>query len=367
MGYSIKALTLLFVLSLQVAGDTVVPLEVMGLLLIAAIFIFREKYLNLPIIIAAESLLILVLSLNSPTYLLLYSVTAYDLSTFGLYPWLTLFVPVGIIFFSGETLAAFLATLALCASSGYLSRLLRQKETSFQQIYDRERQIRYDLEEAKGRLLNATREAAHLAEIRERNRIAREIHDSIGHNLAGILLQLQVANKTLDRDEPKARELLAKSITGLASSVDLLRDTVHNIKPQEQIGLNYIEKVIANFQFCQVNFKHNGDFATLTAGHIEIITSTLKEALTNAARHSHASEVDIHLDIHEKIVRLYIKDNGTGCTQIHEGLGLSGMRERVHNIGGSISINANDGFMIVCVLPIHQNSGGGVLESISRR
>jgi signal transduction histidine kinase len=365
MGYSIKAITLLFVLSLQVAGDAVVPLEVMGLLLLAAIFIFREKYLNRPAILLAESLLILVLALSSPVYLFLYSVTAYDLSTFGLYPYLSLFLPIGIIFLSGERLAGFFIILALCASSGYLSRLLSQKEASFQQIYDRERQIRYDLEEAKGRLLNATREAAHLAEIRERNRIAREIHDSIGHNLAGILLQLQVANKTLDRDEAKARDLLAKSITGLASSVDLLRDTVHNIKPRELIGLNYIEKVIANFQFCTVTFKNSGDFSTLTAGHIEIISSILKEALTNASRHSQASVVEILLDIHEQIVRLYIKDNGRGCDQIREGLGLSGMRERVHNIGGTITINANDGFMIVCVLP--KESGGGVLESANRR
>lgn len=366
MGYAVKALTLLFVLSLQVAGDAVVPLEVMGLLLLSAIFIYREKYHSLPVLLVPESLLIFLLAQSSPVYFLLYSVTAFDLSAFGLYPWLALFVPLSITFFSGEALAAILFILALCALSGHLTHLLRQKQSSFQQIYDRERQIRYDLEEAKSRLLGASREAAHVAEIRERNRIAREIHDSIGHKLAGILLQLQAANKSFARDEAKARELLTSSITSLASSVDLLRETVHNIKPREQIDLTYIENIIANFQFCNVSFKHSGDFATVNASHIEIISSTIKEALTNTARHSHATQVHIQLDIHEQILRLYIKDNGTGCEQIREGLGLSGMRERIHNIGGNFSINTKDGFMIVCVLP-KDEKGGGILESTRSR
>ena len=60
--------------------------------------------------------------------------------------------------------------------------------------------------------------------------------------MAGILLQLQAAAKVREKDGEKARELLQQSINGLAASVELLRDTVHNIKPREQAGLAYFEK-----------------------------------------------------------------------------------------------------------------------------
>ncbi len=367
MGYIVKALALVFVICFQVFSDVIVPLEMMGLLTLVVIFIFREKYLNQPIILVIESVLILSLAFSNPIYLVLYSATSYDLAVLGLYPWLPYFLPIGIVFLSGDRMAGFFLIISLSSLCGYLSRLLRQKESSFQRTYDREREIRYELEDAKGKLLNAAREAAHLAEIRERNRIAREIHDSIGHNLAGILLQLQVAKKTLARDEARAQELLDNSIIALASSVELMRDTVHNIKPRVQLGLDYIKKVVENFHFCAVNFTHSGDFASIKAAHIEIITSILKVALTNTARHSRADEVDIQLDIYEQIVRLYIKDNGIGCTQVREGLGLSGMRERVDHVGGNITINTNDGFMIVCVLPRYEKSGGGVFESVDSR
>lgn len=215
--------------------------------------------------------------------------------------------------------------------------------------------------------MGATREVAHLAEIRERNRIAREIHDHVGHSLAGILLQLQVAQKVSDQDDKKAREMVENSITRLAEAVELLQDTVHNLKPEERLGIDYLHKVITNFQFCPVHFEHWGDFESLTASHVEIISVTLKEALTNAARHSHATRVDVRLEIRKNIVRLYFKDNGKGCPYIHEGLGISGMKERVRNVGGHISFTPQNGFMIVGVLPVEGKFRGvAVIEGTNR-
>jgi len=85
---------------------------------------------------------------------------------------------------------------------------LLERKTTYQQAYDRERQTRYALEETKAKLLQAARKTAHLAEIRERNRIAREIHDSVGHKLAGILLLLQATAKVQGKDPEKAQGLL---------------------------------------------------------------------------------------------------------------------------------------------------------------
>lgn len=360
MAYLVKSLFLLLVLSLQVQGGTVAPLGVMGLVLLCALWIVREKYLSNPLLMVIEYSLIVAQGIVNPMSLLLMAVLAYDLTARGMY-WQTVFLlPAGLYFSpGGAELIIYVLALILCAFCGHLRYTLDKREASFQEVYDRERKNRYSLEEAKARLMASAREAAHLAEIKERNRIAREIHDSLGHNLTGILLQLQAAAKLLDRDEERARQLLQKSVTGLAESVDLLRDTVHNIRPREELGLKYFQKVVDNFHFCPVEFQHSGDPSVLSPGHSQLISTLIKEALTNASRYSQATKVTINLEVRKNIVRLHIRDNGMGCEKIQEGMGISGMKERVRNAGGTITINSHDGFMIVCVLP--REEGGFVI------
>ena len=330
----------------------------MGLLLVVASYIYREKYANLAWLPAVEALLVLLLCRADPIYLALYGITAFDLAARGLHFGVIALVPAGFIFFTSPWSAAYLLLLSVSGCAGFLQRVLAEKEILYQQAYDRERQTRYALEETKARLLHSARKTAHLAETRERNRIAREIHDSVGHNLAGILLLLQATAKVQDKDPLKAQGMLQQAVTGLAGAVELLRDTVHNIKPTEQPGLSYFEEIIGNYHFCPVIFRPGGDFTALTPHQVEILSSILKEALTNAARHSGADRVEVHLEIRKKIIRLYIKDNGVGCEKIREGLGISGMKERVRNAGGQITITPAGGFMIVCVLPREEREEG---------
>ncbi len=62
-------------------------------------------------------------------------------------------------------------------------------------------------------------------------------------------------------------------------------------------------------------------------------------------------KIEIEIEIREEIIRLFMKDNGSGCNYVHEGMGISGIRERVENAGGSFSVTPQKGFMIVCILP----------------
>ena len=365
MGYIIKAVLMLLLIGFQVAGDAVTPLGVMGLVFLAALWIFREKYYYHWALLAVEEAVIIAQAHIHPAALLLNGVLAFDVAARGQYWLLLLLLPGGICFLRGENLIFYFILLALFALCGYLRHTLDKKELSFREIYDRERRNRYALEEAKARLLNSAREAAHLAEIQERNRIAREIHDSLGHSLAGILLQLQAAVKALDKDEARARELFQVSVKGLAEAVNLLRDTVYNIRPHEKLGLEYFQGIIEEYQFCPADFSHKGDLSSLSANQVQILSAILKEALTNASRHSQATQIEVQLEVRKNIIRLYIRDNGVGCACFQEGMGISGMRERVQNAGGTISISPANGFMIVCVLP-REESGGALSASAHR-
>lgn len=357
MGYLLKTASLLIFIGFQVAAEKVSPFGVMGLVFLVALWVYRERYRNLLIFLVPEEAIIIALSLLQPAALILNGPLAFDLAAQGR-PWLILaLAPAGLYFLAGQYLVFYAMLLGFSLLAGHLRQILNRQELSFTEVYDRERRQRYSLEEAKVRLTNSAREAARFAEIRERNRIAREIHDSLGHSLAGILLRLQVAVKTLDQDPAKARSLLQASVEGLAESVNLLRDTVYNIRPQEKLGLDHFQRLIRDYTFCPVDFQSAGDLSSLSAIHVQILSAVLKEALTNATRHSQATGIEVQLEARKNIVRMLIRDNGVGCQKIREGMGLTGMRERVRNAGGTIAISGEGGFLIVCVLPREETTG----------
>ncbi len=361
MNYVIKILLFSHVIVMEIIGGEAGFAEVALMLLLIASNIFREKYKNSPMLIIGESVCILLLAAKETSYIYLYPIIAYDLVQSGYYYISGLLIIPGIVILNPFGFTSYSMLLVLCGYFAYISRRMKEREVLYREAYDRERQLRYELERAKAEALNAFREIEHLTELRERNRIAREIHDSVGHSLAGIMMQLQASVKLKDKDTVKSAELLQNSVRGLSDAIVTLRETVHNIKPKEALGLDHIERTVYNFKYCPVEFYKKGDMSLLKPHHIEIFSHNIKEALTNISKHSGATKVNISIEANESYVRLYIKDNGKGCRNIKEGLGLSGMRERLNYAGGVISVSGEDGFIIVCIIPV--NVGGAVIES----
>lgn len=361
MNYIVKILFFLYVISLGIMGNEPDFWGLALLLLLIASNVYREKFSNSPLLIAAEAVCILFLSSKDQSYIYLYPIIAYDIVKSGYYYISGLLIIPGIIILKPLSLANYLLLLILCGCFAYISHRMKERERIYREAYDRERQLRYELERAQSEIQQAAKKIEHLTELKERNRIAREIHDSVGHSLAGIMMQLQASMKLRDRDDLKSYELLKSSVAGLSDAIVTLRKTVHNIKPKEALGLEYIEKTIDNFTFCPAVFSKKGDMSLLKPHHIEIFSYNIKEALTNISKHSGATKANISIEANVNYARLYIKDNGTGCHNIKEGLGISGMKERLNNAGGTISVSGEKGFMIVCIIPM--NDGGAEIES----
>ncbi|MFZ5354125.1 MAG: sensor histidine kinase [Bacillota bacterium] len=354
MNYVFKSLFFLYIIvKLIISGETSIDYVALVLLL-AASNIYREKFSNTAWLLIVEAAIITYGAWNNGDFIFLFCMLSYDLAYMKLYGGILCIMGISLYLLRQTDLVILALLLLLCALFGYIKSNLEKKEKQYRDSYDKERQYRYELEQAKVRLMNSSKEVAHITEVRERNRIAREIHDNVGHNIAGILMQLQAAQKLRKKDDGKSDELLKSSIDALSDTLVVLRDTVHNIKPKENVGLDYIKSVVDSFLYCPVSFKFTGSFDLMTASHIEILSSNIKEALTNVSKYSNATLVDINIDINDKFVRLFIKDNGKGCEYIKEGLGLNGMKERIRNIGGNISIDASNGFLIVCIMPIQK-------------
>ena len=352
MNYIIRIVLFIGVICKFIIQKETSFIELSFLLILLAINVFKERYKNTKAILLIELIIVTTACAYSKNFILLYGVLAYDIGFFKLYYG---YIPITalIIYFSGIS-SGFenFIIAAVCFIYGHERCNFDEKTNSFREIYDNERRYRYELEDTKERLLNAAKEAAYIAEIKERNRIAREIHDTVGHGIAGILMQLQVVYKLMKKDEQKAEELLKNSIEALSETLNLMRDTVHNIRPSDALGIDYIKKIIDNFSFCEVDFKYTGDFNKMPPNIMEVISSNIKESLTNTSKYSKASKVEISIDINEQFVRTLVKDNGQGDVKLKEGFGLSGMRERIKNLNGSISINGENGFLIVFIIPL---------------
>ena len=218
-----------------------------------------------------------------------------------------------------------------------LAWILATDAIKYDKMYFEIRRIKDDSEERT--LLLAEKNKAlqekqnyeiYAATLRERNRIAREIHDNVGHLLSRTIL-LTGAAKTLNRDK-NMESLLEGLDTSLNSAMNSIRSSVHNLHDEsETLRENKIK-------YC---------FAAI-----------IKEALSNVIKHSNATAVKIVLREHPALYQLCIEDNGKGYSEKEadsKGIGLKNMQERVTSLGGTLQINGKNGFRIFAVIPKQQD------------
>ena len=188
------------------------------------------------------------------------------------------------------------------------------------------------------------------ATLKERNRIAREIHDNVGHVLSRSIL-LTGAVKAINKDAGTA-PLLDNLETSLNSAMNSIRSSVHDLH-DEAVNLKHaIQSLVQDFSFCPVVLTY--DISGQVPKNVKYcFISIVKEALANIMKHSNADSVQILIREHPALYQLCIEDNGT---DIHydlsdSGIGLLNMKERVSSLNGTIQIRTENGFRIFITIP----------------
>lgn len=359
MKYVFGLLIIAWLAFLQVIGQRTDILSMASILGALCFFIIKQKYLDRFFASIAYFIAASVLAQFWAPFILLAAIPLLDFVYSRRY-WLA--VPAFAVAAYISTSAGeypLLLPLLMSALLGFITGTMERNEQAGIQILDDERRLRYNLEQAQNELIKSRKEVERLTEARERNRIAHELHDSIGHSIAGVLIQLEAAQRIHRRDADKTEDILSTCVQKLSETLAMTRNTVYNLRTDIKTGVEAMESVINGFRFCPVDFQHSGDFGLVSSTNMRILEANVTEALTNSSRHSHATHILIRIDIRRNNIRLYYKDNGIGCRDIRESLGLLGMRDRVKNAGGTIAIDGSDGFLIVCNLPEHGNESEG--------
>lgn len=191
------------------------------------------------------------------------------------------------------------------------------------------------------------------ATLNERNRIAREIHDTVGHLLSSSILQIG-ALLAICRDEAM-KESLVNIKNTLSTGMDSIRSSIHNIHEDSLDLQAQLNELTQNFSFCKtiLSYHVNHDFTMKAKYSILFI---VKEALSNIMKHSNATLVTITVSELPGLYQLIIHDNGSGgspgsSSSDSSGMGIQSMSERINGLGGNFYTDTRDGFKIFVSLP----------------
>lgn len=197
------------------------------------------------------------------------------------------------------------------------------------------------------------------ATLNERNRIAREIHDTVGHLISSSILQIGALLAIAKEDTEKM--YLEQIKDTLTEGMDSIRNSIHNIHEDSMNLESKIRELAKNYTFCQVNinYKINSDF---TMKQKYTILFIVKEAMTNTMKHSDATVINMVFAEMPGFYKIIIEDNGTGkngemelnsdvIRESKKNMGLVGMYERVMELNGIINIELKEGCRIYITLP----------------
>ena len=200
-----------------------------------------------------------------------------------------------------------------------------------------------------------------MGETKERNRLAREIHDTLGHTLTGIATGLDACITIVDSNTDLVKKQLQLLSNVAKEGLNDVRRSVSKLRIDalDNHTLKYaLEKMIAEYENttnAKIHFICHLSSLEFQLDEEEAIYRIVQESCTNAIRHGKASEIFITFGIDSDKLIIIIEDNGIGCKDIKEGFGLHHMKERVKLLNGTVRYYSTEGFSVIVEVPIRKD------------
>jgi signal transduction histidine kinase len=211
-------------------------------------------------------------------------------------------------------------------------------------------------------------ETGKMAVMEERNRMAREIHDTLAQGFTGIILQLEAAEQAYKGDNSETLQLINKARSLARGSLNEARRSVWNLRPQALERLSLVEAMrqevirFAQSSNIKARFEVSESKRELPLDIETALLRICQESLANIKKHAQATEVKVDLDFDESNVVLAVRDNGIGFNTDkddqgkgeHRGFGLISMQERTRSLGGIFEVQSEEkeGTIIKIVIPV---------------
>ena len=267
---------------------------------------------------------------------------------FGRYLWLTKLQDIIL-----NDILEVVLLMAFAVMLSYFTELLLGYQMKMHSMRDASMEHDMLMEQMNHQLIEKQNAQIYNATLKERNRIAREIHDNVGHMITRSILQVGAIG-VINTDE-KLKAPIADLKSTLDTAMDSMRKSVHDLYDESvdlRQALAKLKPTDSAFAFsleydCEDDVPRDVKYAFIAIA---------KEAVNNAVKHSNGDEIRIIVREHPVFYQLEINDNGTSADERRlsgetgDGIGIKNIKERVAAIGGTMRIKADDGFMIFVTL-----------------
>ncbi len=221
-----------------------------------------------------------------------------------------------------------------------------------------------ELEKKNEQLFRYAKEMEAVTQTKERNRLAREIHDTLGHALTGIITGLDACIMLMDVSPEATKKQLTsiadvarQGMTDVRRSIKALRpDALEKIRIKDAIK-QMIEEM-SQSTGVEIILDCDTELNDFTQDEEDVVYRIVQESITNSIRHGKASRIEIHITREYNILTIRIIDNGIGCKDVKHGFGLHHMKERLEMLKGSLEYDGSHGFMIEAKIPIRWGEEG---------
>ncbi len=193
----------------------------------------------------------------------------------------------------------------------------------------------------------------------ERQRISRDLHDSVGHSLSTIIVQLGAIAKLSEQSNPTVTQMALQLKDFASQGLQEVRQVIHDLKPLNHTDQSLVEGLqalldnVATNSSLKVDFRHNQATWDVDPIQYQALYRACQESIANAQKHGQASQVNLTLMFAEQELVLTIQDNGQGCQTIQPHMGLASLRRRLESLGGQVQFSSQvgQGFTTRLVLP----------------
>lgn len=336
-------------------------------LLILALFIgviagkelVERRYQIIWLVIAGVIWIIMLLSVGT-TFTLVGVYLCYEVLTYFTPRLYWYILPVGIAFIPSEIassvqfMMATLIGLIYCQHDFVVEPYRKQaKEDTIT-----EQRLKHDINRREHEMQEEVRKSLLMAEnqmLEERAELSQTLHDKLGHNINGSVYQLEAVKVLLEKEPEVSRKMVQAVIDQLRSGMDEIRLILRKERPKKyKLAVLQLEKLCEECRAKGVEAEliTEGELKDTPEKYLEVILDNAYEAVSNSMKYAKCSRIKISIHVLNKMIRCSISDNGIGCKEIIDGMGISGMRKRIREINGILDFETEAGFTINMLLPL---------------
>lgn len=361
-------ITLLLVLEIYIIlSQSVLTGASVEVLLILALFIgvvagkeLVERRYRIFFLVMAGVVWFIVLFTLGTTFALLGVYLCYEVLTYFKPRIFWYLLPLGLAFVSGtidnsvQLMVAVLIGLIYCQHDFIVESYRKQaKEDTITEL-----SLKHSMNRREHEMQEEVRKSLLMAEnqiLEERAELSQTLHDKLGHNINGSVYQLEAVKVLMEKEPEASKKMVQAVIDQLRSGMDEIRAILRKERPKKyKLAVLQLEKLCEDCRLKGVEAEliMEGELKAIPDKYLEVILDNAYEAVSNSMKYAKCSKIKISIYVLNQMIRCSISDNGIGCKEVIDGMGISGMRKRIREMNGILDFETEAGFTINMLLPL---------------